>query len=80
MDAGNQKSQSVRYGTLLDNRSTDDFLTHTAANRIGLTGRPINLITEGFGGKKSRVPDEKMYDISQEIQWGFRSNIFLWCE
>ena len=61
--AGNQNFQSVRCGTLLDNCSTDDFLTHTAARRMGITGRPINLITEGFGGKKSRVPDAKMYDV-----------------
>ena len=29
--------------------------------RMGLKGRPINLIAEGFRGQKSKVPGAKMY-------------------
>ena len=61
--AGANKFNLVRCGTLIDSCSSDDFLTHDTAARMGLKGRSINLITEGFGGKKTHVPEAKLYDV-----------------
>ena len=44
-----------RLGSLIDNGSTDDYVTHKAARRLGLVGQPVDLITEGFGGTEVRI-------------------------
>ena len=40
-------------GTLLDLASTDDYVTHSYAKKKGLSGKDIDLIIEGMGGKES---------------------------
>ena len=62
--------KSWKCGTLLDSCSSDDFITHTAAQKLGLRGKKINLITEGFGGRKSHVPEAKLYDVVVKLQDG----------
>ena len=44
-----------KLGSLIDNGSTDDYITHKAARKLNLIGYPIDLTTEGFGGAEIHV-------------------------
>ena len=47
-----KSDNGCRLGSMIDNGSTDDYVTHKAAKKLGLLGQPVNLVTEGFGGSE----------------------------
>ena len=51
-----------KLGTLMDNGSTDDYILNKTAKRLRLTGQPVELITEGFGGSETRI-NTKLYSV-----------------
>ena len=44
-----------RIGTLLDNCSTDNYITNSMARRNNLVGEHVELLVEGIGGEKNKV-------------------------
>ena len=40
--------KGCRLGSLIDNGSTDDYITHKAAKKLNLIGQPVDLLTEGL--------------------------------
>ena len=56
------RSGNHRLGTLLDNCSTDNYVTHAMAKRLKLSGEDVELEVEGVGGVKNNV-DSKIYKV-----------------
>ena len=50
-----------KLGALIDNGSTDDYVLNKTAKRLNLTGQPVELITEGFGGIETKIKTKLYY-------------------
>ena len=53
-------------GALIDLASDTNYITHQAAERLGLTGEPITLVVYGVGGMEVRV-ETKKYSVSLKV-------------
>ena len=53
-------------GALIDLASDTNYITHQAAERLGLTGEPISLVVYGVGTMKVRV-DTKRYLVTIKV-------------
>ena len=53
---------NTKIGTLMDLASTDDYITHRYAKKIGLHGEDVELIVEGIGGKETFY-NSKIYQV-----------------
>ncbi|CAI5658447.1 unnamed protein product [Oreochromis niloticus] len=53
-------------GALIDLASDTNYITHQAAERLGLTGEPITLVVHGVGGMEAKV-ETKRYLVSINV-------------
>ncbi|KAL4006302.1 alcohol-forming fatty acyl-CoA reductase [Sarotherodon galilaeus] len=53
-------------GALIDLASDTNYITHQAADRLGLTGEPITLVVHGVGGMEAKV-ETKRYLVSIKV-------------
>ena len=53
-------------GALIDLASDTNYITHQAAERLGLAGEPITLVVYGVGGMEARV-ETKRYCVSIKV-------------
>ena len=51
-----------RVGALMDNGSTDDYILHSLAKKMGLKGVPVVLVTEVFKGTET-TESTLLYDV-----------------
>ena len=51
-----------RFGTLLDNCSTDHYITNSMARKNNLVGEQVELLVEGIGGETNRI-DSTVYQV-----------------
>ena len=49
-------------GTLLDNCSTDNYITNSMARKIRLQGEKVQLMVEGIGGEMQEI-DSTIYRV-----------------
>ena len=56
-------------GTLLDNCSTDNYITNSMARKNNLVGEQVELLVEGIGGEKNKV-DSYVYQVPIEDKNG----------
>ncbi|XP_027138459.1 uncharacterized protein LOC113746562 [Larimichthys crocea] len=62
-------------GALVDLASDTNYITHQAAERLGLTGEPISLVVYGVGTMKVKV-DTKRYLVTIKV-WTSRGTLKL---
>ena len=56
------QSLAGRMGTLLDNCSTDNYITNSMARKIRLQGEKVQLMVEGIGGEMQEI-DSTIYRV-----------------
>ena len=66
-----KSENGCRLGSLIDNGSTDDYVTHKAAKKLGLVGQPVDLVTEGFGGTEVMI-QTSVYQVPIYDKFGKR--------
>lgn len=60
-------------GALVDLASDTNYITHQAAERLGLTGEPLSLVVYGVGTMKLKV-DTKRYLLTIKV-WTSRGTL-----
>ena len=68
------RSGGRRLGTLLDNCSTDNYVTHDMAKKLKLSGEDVLLEVEGVGGVKTEV-DSKIYKVPVTDIYGIEHTV-----
>ena len=63
------KTLKGRLGTLLDNCSTDHYITNDMARRHKLKGEEVELLVEGIGGETTKV-ESKIYQVPIKDKFG----------
>ena len=71
-----KSDNGCNLGSLIDNGSTDDYITHRAAQKLGLVGQPVDLVTEGFGGAEVMI---KTYVYQVPVYDKFKNRHLLSC-
>ena len=56
-------------GTLLDNCSTDNYITNAMAKKLQLPGEDVELIVEGIGGESNKIKS-KIYQVPIKDKFG----------
>ena len=63
------KTLKGMFGTLLDNCSTDHYITNDMARKHKLRGEEVELLVEGIGGESTKV-DSKIYQVPIKDKFG----------
>ena len=63
------KTMDGNFGTLLDNCSTDNYITNAMAEKYQLTGEDVELVVEGIGGETNKV-DSKIFQVPIKDKFG----------
>ena len=67
-------------GALIDLASDTNYVTHQAAERLGLSGEPVTLVVHGVGGMTTKV-ETKRYSVGLKVgtKRGTWSNHDMFC-
>ena len=63
------KAKDKYLGTLLDNCSTDNYITNAMAKKLQLPGEDVKLIVEGIGGESNKIKS-KIYQVPIKDKFG----------